>query len=197
LHLLFIFAAAFAKKDKVNASTVNYLRVNHFIMKTLFLIRHAKSSWATIGQPDHERPLELRGQKDAPRMAKYLKQLGVKPDLIVSSPAVRARTTAEYFAKEFGIDAKSIDIQQDIYEADERDIAHVIRSLPEDKHTVLIFGHNPTFTYVADSFSKKARLDNLPTCGIVQIEPNVDGVTWSKFHPNTAEVKGMFFPKTI
>jgi phosphohistidine phosphatase len=194
---LFIFAVAFDKKDKVNVLFTNFSRVNHFIMKTLFLIRHAKSSWATVVQRDHERPLELRGHNDAPRMAKHLKQLGIKPDLIVSSPAVRARTTAEYFAKEFGIDAKNIDIQQEIYEADERDIANVIRHLPDDAHTVLLFGHNPTFTYVADSYSKKVRFDNLPTCGIVQIELNTEGVTWDRFHPNTAEVKEFWFPKTI
>jgi phosphohistidine phosphatase len=194
---LSIFAVAFDKKDKVNAFLTNISRENNFIMKTLFLIRHAKSSWATLGQRDYERPLELRGHNDAPRMAKYLKKLGVQPDLIVSSPALRARTTAEYFAKEFGIDPKNIDFQKEIYEADERDIAHVIHSLPEDKHTVLLFGHNPTFTFVADSFSKKARIDNLPTCGIAQIEQNIEGVTWGKFHPNTAEIKGLFFPKTI
>ncbi|MDZ7877290.1 MAG: histidine phosphatase family protein [Saprospiraceae bacterium] len=166
-------------------------------MKTLFLVRHAKSSWAILGQRDHERSLELRGHNDAPRMAKYLKQLGIKPDLIVSSPAVRARTTAEYFAKEFGIDPQHIDIQQDVYEADERDIANVIRSLPDESYTVLLFGHNPTFTYVADSYSKEVRFENLPTCGIVQIEQNTEGGTWDKFNPKTAEVKGFWFPKTI
>jgi phosphohistidine phosphatase len=197
LYLLCNFAVAFDKKDKVNVLFINFSRVNHFIMKTLFLIRHAKSSWATFGQRDHERPLELRGHNDAPRMAKHLKQLGIKPDLIVSSPAVRARTTAEYFAKELGIDAKNIDIQEEIYEADERDIAHVIHSLPEDAHTVLMFGHNPTFTYVADSYSKKLQFDNLPTCGIVQIVLNTEGVTWDKFNPKTAEVKDYWFPKTI
>ena len=79
----------------------------------------------------------------------------------------------------------------------EKLIANVIRNLPEAAQTVLLFGHNPTFTYVADSYSKKVRFDNLPTCGIVQIELNTEGGTWAKFHPNTAEVKGFWFPKTI
>jgi phosphohistidine phosphatase len=166
-------------------------------MKTLFLIRHAKSSWASIGLRDHDRTLELRGHNDAPRMAKHLKKLGFTPDLIVSSPAVRARTTAEYFAKEFNMDAQSIDIQQDIYEADERTIQHIINELPETAETVLIFGHNPTFTYIADGFSKKDRFENVPTCGIVQIQSDTEGSPWTAFTPKNASVKAFWYPKTI
>jgi phosphohistidine phosphatase len=166
-------------------------------MKTLFLIRHAKSSWAAVGLRDFDRTLELRGHNDAPRMAKYLKNLGFKPDLIVTSPAMRARTTAEYFAREFNISTESIDNQQDIYEADERTIAHIIHELPESANTVLMFGHNPTFTYIADSYSKKHRFENIPTCGIVQIQSDTEGSPWETFNPKTAEVKGFWYPKTI
>jgi phosphohistidine phosphatase len=164
-------------------------------MKTLFLIRHAKSSWASVGLRDFDRTLELRGHNDAPRMAKHLKNLGFKPDLIVTSPAMRARTTAEYFAKEFNISPESIDNQQDIYEADERTIAHIIRELPDSANTVLLFGHNPTFTYIADGFSKTHRFENLPTCGIVQIQSNTEGSSWETFNPKTAQVKNFWFPK--
>jgi phosphohistidine phosphatase len=166
-------------------------------MKKLYLIRHAKSSWASPGLRDIERTLELRGHNDAPRMAKHLKKLGITPDLIVSSPAVRARMTAEYFAKEFEIDAQSIDIQKDIYEANEEDIAHIISLLPDDADTVFMFGHNPTFTYVADSFSKTHRFDNVSTCGVVQIRSNTEGGTWEKFNKFTAEVTAFWYPKTI
>ncbi len=166
-------------------------------MKTIFLIRHAKSSWATIGLRDFDRTLEQRGHNDAPRMAKHLKKLGFTPDALVSSPAVRARTTAEYFAKEFNIPAQNIDCQQDIYESDEQTIAHIIRELPEEADTVFLFGHNPTFTYVADSYAKNAHFENVPTCGIVQIQSNTEGSSWEKFNPKTAEVKGFWYPKTI
>jgi phosphohistidine phosphatase len=166
-------------------------------MKTLFLIRHAKSSWATIGLRDFDRTLELRGHNDAPRMAKHLKKLGAKPDLIVTSPAVRARMTAEYFAKEFNISPEDIDNQQDIYEADVSTIAHIIRELPDSVDTVLMFGHNPTFTYIADGFSKIDRFENVSTCGIVQIQSDTEGGTWENFNPKTAEVKGFWYPKTI
>ena len=166
-------------------------------MKTLFLIRHAKSSWANIGARDIERTLDQRGNIDAPRMAKHLKQLGIKPDLLVSSPAVRARTTAEYFAKEFNIAAESIDIQADIYEADAQTILHIIHELPDSVETVFLFGHNPTFTFVADSFSKTTRFDNVPTCGVVQIASNTEGASWKSFGVKTADVKGFWFPKGI
>ncbi len=166
-------------------------------MKTLFLIRHAKSSWASIGLRDIERTLEQRGHNDAPRMAKHLKKLGIQPDLLVSSPAVRARTTADYFAKEYGISSESIDIQADIYEADERTILHIIQELPDSVDTVFMFGHNPTFTYVADSFSKTTRFDNVPTCGVVQICSNTEGGSWEKFSFKTADVKEFWFPKGI
>lgn len=165
-------------------------------MKRLFLIRHAKSDWSSFSL-DIERPLNPRGHADAPRMAAYLKKLGFAPDLIVSSPAVRARTTAEYFAKIFDIPSQNIDIQQDIYDADERDIMHIISELPESASTVFLFGHNPTLTYVADNFAKKERFDNVPTCGIVQIVANTEGSTWEKLNPKTATATAHFFPKTL
>ena len=166
-------------------------------MKRLFLIRHAKSDWANSLLLDIERPLNARGHADAPHMAMHLKTKGFIPDLIVSSPAVRARTTAEYFAKAFNIPSESIDFQQDIYEADQRDIMHVISELPESAETVFLFGHNPTLTYVADNFSKKERFDNIPTCGIVEIHANTEGSLWQHFNPKTADAVASFFPKNL
>jgi phosphohistidine phosphatase len=169
-----------------------FKKTNTTNLKTLFIIRHAKSSWAEIGARDFDRVLDLRGHNDAPRMAKMLKMEGVKPDLIVSSPAMRAKTTAGYFAKEFGIDAQSIDYQQDIYEALVSDIDSVVRDLPNTAKVVFLFGHNPTLTYYTNRFNAK-QIDNLPTCGIVRIETNVDD--WSKMNEKNAKVTGLWFPK--
>ena len=166
-------------------------------MKRLFLIRHAKSDWGNPMLLDMQRPLNARGHADAPRMASHLKTLGFIPDLIVSSPAVRARTTAEYFAKTMGIPPLSIDFQSDIYEANETDIMHIIHELPESASTVFLFGHNPTMTYVADSFAKKQRFDNIPTCGIVQIQSNTEGSSWATFNRKTADAVASFFPKNL
>ncbi len=161
-------------------------------MKTIFIIRHAKSSWAELGARDFDRVLEKRGHNDAPLMAKILKEAGVQPDLIVSSPAKRAKTTALYFAKEFGMDAEQIDYQSDIYEAMETDIFNIVRDLPNTANVVLLFGHNPTLTYFSNNFNPDP-IENLPTCGIVRIALNVED--WSKFSDKTARVTGLWFPK--
>ena len=166
-------------------------------MKRLFLIRHAKSDWGNPLLLDMQRPLNERGHADAPRMASHLKSMGFIPDLIVSSPAVRARTTAEYFAKTMGIPALSIDFQSDIYEANESNIMHIIHELPESASTVFLFGHNPSMTYVADSFAKKDRFDDVPTCGVVQILSNTEGSSWTTFNRKTADVVAAFFPKNL
>ena len=161
-------------------------------MKTLFLIRHAKSSWADIGAKDIDRVLNDRGHNDAPEMAKFLKNKGISPDLIVSSPAKRAFMTASYFADALGISVKNIDIQNDIYEADEATLRHIIRGLPDNANTILLFGHNPTFTYFANRFAKDY-IDNVATCGIVQYELNA--AQWADFNEKTVAVKGYFYPK--
>ena len=161
-------------------------------LKTIFIIRHAKSSWAEIGTKDFDRPLDLRGHNDAPRMAKMLKSEQIHPDLIVSSPAMRARTTALYFSKEFGIDAQDINFQEDIYEAMELDILKTIQELPNSAKVVFLFGHNPSLTYFTNRFNDEP-IDNLPTCGIIRIHLNVDD--WSLFNEKTAKADGLWYPK--
>jgi phosphohistidine phosphatase len=160
--------------------------------KTLYLIRHAKSSWAEFGLRDIERTLEKRGHNDAPRMAKMLKNEGIQPDLLVSSPAVRAKTTALYFAKEFGIADTDIDIQRDVYEAMVSDIFNVVRELPDTAQVVFLFGHNPTFTDVANRFTQDY-IDNLPTCGIVRVESSA--ATWAEFSEKNGQKTGFWYPK--
>lgn len=161
-------------------------------LKTIFIIRHAKSSWTEIDARDFDRKLDLRGHNDAPRMAKILKAEGVQPDLIVSSPAMRAKTTASYFSKEFGIDDQNIDFQSDIYEAMESDIWHTIKDLPNTAKVVFLFGHNPTLTYFTNRFNATP-IDNLPTCGIVRIDMSVDD--WALFSEKNAKVTGLWYPK--
>ena len=163
-------------------------------MRTLFLIRHAKSSWDTPGLRDFNRPLNDRGLHDAPLMAKLLAKKGVKPDLLVSSPAKRALTTALFFAEAFDIRDDAVVHEQDIYEAAPGDIRHIISGLPDSAQTVMLFGHNPTLTEVANHYSEKL-IDNIPTCGIVQIESEAD--SWRAFHEGNAAVKKCFFPKEV
>lgn len=163
-------------------------------MRTLFLIRHAKSSWDNPGLRDFSRPLNERGIHDAPKMAKLLVKHGIKPNLLVSSPAKRALTTALFFAETFGIADEAVVREQDIYEAAPSDILQIINRLPDTAQTVMLFGHNPTLTEVANHFSEDP-IYNVPTCGIVWIESPVD--SWQAFNNGNATVKTCLFPKEV
>ncbi len=163
-------------------------------MRTLYLIRHAKSSWDNPGLRDFNRPLNERGQRDAPLMAALIAKMGIKPDLIVSSPARRAITTAQYFADVLGIADEDIVRNQDIYEAYPQEILRLISELPESAETVFMFGHNPTFTDVANRFSDDF-IENIPTCGIVRIESPAD--SWRSFYEGNARVNAQYFPKAV
>ncbi len=163
-----------------------------FTMKTVYLVRHAKSSWDHPDLRDIERPLNERGLRDAPLMAKLLQGKGVKPDAIISSPAVRALTTASFFKIELGLEGQDLLIRDEIYEAFPMLILKLIQLLPEDFKTVLIFGHNPTFTGVANMFSK-SYISNIPTCGVVEIKAKVDH--WPDFNEKNAEVTEYYYPK--
>ncbi len=163
-------------------------------MRTLFLIRHAKSSWGNPGLRDVNRPLNERGMHDAPAMAKMLVKRGVKPDLIVSSPAKRALTTALFFAEAFGIAAEQVKKEQTIYEATPQEILDIISRLPAEAHAVLLFGHNPTFTEVVNCFTEDF-IDNVPTCGIVQIESKAE--QWGDMYEGNSRVVACFFPKEV
>ncbi len=161
-------------------------------MKTFYLVRHAKSSWDNGDLKDIERPLNERGLKDAPFMAKMMKSKGVEPDLIVSSPAIRALTTAAYFKNELSVEGEDFWVRDDIYEAMSHVIIDVIHRLPEDCETAMVFGHNPTFTNVANQFTKKY-IDNIPTCGVVCIQS--EAATWPEVSEVNSKVVATFFPK--
>ena len=163
-------------------------------MRTLYLVRHAKSSWDNPGIRDFDRPLNSRGLHDAPRMGRLLRQLGVKPDLLVSSPAKRALTTAQFFAEAFDLPATSIVQNQAVYEALPNTILRVISQFPDAAGTVFLFGHNPTFTDVSNFFSDK-HIDNLPTCGVIRIV--TQAVHWAEMHEGNSRVTAHFFPKDV
>lgn len=161
-------------------------------MKTLYLIRHAKSSWDHPGLRDIQRPLNERGLRDAPVMARILRARTDSPVLIVSSPAKRALTTALFFAEAFGIPDESVVRNPAIYEASLPELLQVIRALPNAAETILLFGHNPTFTDVANLFSEDF-VANIPTCGIIQIESEALG--WENFDETNSRLVWKIFPK--
>lgn len=139
-------------------------------MKTLYLIRHAKSSWkdaATLS--DAQRPLNERGKRDAPFMGKVLHQKRFMPDLWLSSPAVRALKTARIIAEQTGADKDRIVLRPEIYEASPYGILSIVQGLDDAAQSAVLFGHNPAFTEVVNWYADSPLL-NLPTCGIAAIE---------------------------
>lgn len=164
-------------------------------MRTLYLVRHAKSSWGNPGLRDFDRPLNERGLHDAPKMAQMLAEQGIKPDLLVSSPAKRALTTALFFAEAFQIASESVRREPEIYEAFPTTILRIISQLPDEAHTIFMFGHNPTFTEVVNQFMENDFVDNVPTCGVIKISSSAPD--WKSFYEGNSKVTACLFPKEV
>jgi len=135
-------------------------------MKMLFLVRHAKSSWDDTALPDKDRPLDDRGKRDAPKMGKRLAKRDVKPDLILSSPAMRALTTAEIIAKKLDYKLKDIVVDDRLYGGEVEDLLNVIHKLGDKPERVMLFGHNPELTELAHRLSSE--ITHMPTCAVAE-----------------------------
>ena len=144
-------------------------------MKTLFLIRHAKSSWDNTALPDKDRPLDDRGKRDAPKMGKRLQERDVKPDMILSSPAIRALTTAEIIAKKLDYKLKDIVVDDRLYAGQADDLLDVIHELGDKLERVMLFGHNPELTELAHRLSSE--IARMPTCAVAEF--TFDAKSWS------------------
>lgn len=161
-------------------------------MKILYLVRHAKSSWENADLSDFERPLNKRGLRDAPFMGKILSEKIDSPQLIISSPAKRAITTANIIAEYLKYDQKNIVREEKIYHAVVSDLMRIIYSVPDTINSLMVFGHNPTFTQTVNYLSNK-NIDNIPTCGLVQINFEFD--SWNDLEGNTGKQILFEFPK--
>lgn len=158
-------------------------------MKKVIIIRHAKSSWSDFGLSDFDRPLDKRGQHDAPNMASRLRKLGHIPDVIFSSDALRAKTTAGYFAKEFNVALKEI---KKLYHGLPEEYLNIINSTSEEFGTVALFGHNPGITIIANSI-KKGCTDNVPTCGIIIAQCSL--MPWGLMDWHNMDMIDLIYPK--
>lgn len=161
-------------------------------MKRLYIIRHAKSDWSDPALSDFDRPLNQRGEKDAPLMGKIVAEHHPRPDLILSSPAVRARTTAETISRKWGYETEKIVFDQDLYLADTRKIVETVRHLPAWADTVCIVGHNPGLTLFAEHISGCV-IDNIPTCGIVAVRLKQN--EWNTIGKGSAQLLFFDYPK--
>lgn len=163
-------------------------------MKTLYIVRHAKSSWDFPQLQDYERPLIPKGVTRTKKIADFLIAKGVKPDLIVSSYATRAIETAEILAKELKYPDTDIITNSSIYNADDESIFSVIYAFPDDKSSVLMVGHNPTFTQLANHFLKE-RIHYLPTSAVVSV--SFDTNSWTHIDSCKHQVNFVAIPKNL
>jgi phosphohistidine phosphatase len=153
-------------------------------MKTLYIVRHAKSSWDDPDLDDFDRPLNERGEKDAPHMGKRLRDKSVNPDVIYSSPAVRAITTATFIAKALDYPVKEIKTDRRLYHADLDVLMEIVHRSDDNHDSIMIAGHNPGLTEFVNNLMED-KISNLPTASVMAIEFDVDtwrGVAWSKGH---------------
>ena len=163
-------------------------------MKRLFLCRHAKSSWKDLSLDDIDRPLNKRGKENAPEMGRRLNAQGIRPDLIISSPAKRALKTARCLAKELDFDKKKIRIMEEIYGAYAEELLEIIRGIDNDAELVIIVGHNPETTVLANILGD-LDIDNVPTCGIVALDFSV--VSWAQVRKGKGTLAFFDYPRKI
>ena len=162
-------------------------------MKTVLIIRHAKSSWGGIGQKDFERPLDASGETDAAKMALKISDKNLPIDLLVSSTANRAATTCLYFAEVNKIQHTEIVFLDKLYNAPEYIFTDVIAALDDSKNTVAIFAHNPGITEYVSTLCSNVEFYDMPPCGVFAVSANVE--SWINFE--NAEKQFLFFESPI
>lgn len=141
-------------------------------MKTLLILRHAKSSWSNARLADHDRPLNARGRRDAPRMGRLLQQEDLMPDLIISSSAERALTTAELVAMESGYDNAML-VTRDLYHAMPEDYVDVLRAQGGEARRVMVVGHNPGVEELLDDLTGEE--ERMPTAALALVYLPIHG----------------------
>lgn len=161
-------------------------------MKTLTLVRHAKSSWKDTTVADHDRPLNKRGERDAPFMARRIDVAGIRPSLILSSTAVRAWTTAKIIARHLGYPQEFLQREKDLYLASLYGLLDVVAAQDDAFNSLMIVGHNPGLTDFAD-FLSPGLTDNLPTAGVVAV--GIDRDDWSLYERPATELVAYDYPK--
>jgi phosphohistidine phosphatase len=163
-------------------------------MKTIYIVRHAKSSWDNPGVDDHDRPLAASGVKKTKLIIDFLKKNNVLPDLMMSSTAERAKKTAFMIANGLGYPIEEVLVDRKLYHASPDNILDELYIQPDSINSVMIFGHNPTLTYFVNQFIDPPII-NLPTSGVVVIEFATE--KWSEI--GSAKYRTLFtvFPKML
>lgn len=161
-------------------------------MKTLLLLRHAKSSWDDVSLRDFERPLADRGKRDAPRMGEELKLRAPLPDLIISSPAARARQTTQAIVDAGGLTAR-LEFNDSIYGATSGELMRLVRRLPDAVDCALMVGHNPGFEEVVSRLTGSD--ERMPTAALACIEFQIDH--WNDLEDGAGRLIWLLTPKQL
>jgi len=159
-------------------------------MKNIIFVRHAKSSWESFSIPDHDRPLNARGKRDATNMGKKLKELGIIPEIILSSSAKRAKKTAKKIASELNIE--NILIEEELYHAPPIIFMQIISKITEQYKNVMIVAHNPAMTDIINNFTNDS-IFNVPTTGIFSVKFNVNN--WQEVSFENGKLQDFIYPK--
>ncbi len=163
-------------------------------MKTLTLLRHAKSSWKDTTLADRDRPLNKRGERDAPKMGRRIDAAGIRPSLIVSSPAVRAWRTATIVAKALGYPLEFLQREKDLYLASLDELLDIVMQTDEGFNNLMVVGHNPGLTDFAN-FLQPGLTHNLPTAGVVTV--NIEQDSWNLYERPKTELAYHDWPKKV
>lgn len=163
-------------------------------MKTLYIIRHGKSAWDNPSVRDHDRTLLPEGIERTKKVAKFLADKNIKPDLIVSSSATRAFETAKIIAHQLHYPEADIRVETDIYDQGTAYLMELLYGLPNEVSSVMLIGHNPTFTHFANKFMDKS-IDALATTGTVSISFNTD--KWEELHLASKITNFVVVPKML
>ncbi len=161
-------------------------------MKILYLVRHSKSSWKDLSLKDFDRPLSKRGKKDALLMADYLTKKKVDIDLIISSPAKRTLETSNILTQKISF-SKKVQLEQLLYQASLKNIFSVIMKIDEQFQNIMLIGHNPALTILAN-YLLKENIDNIPTSGIVAIKFVFE---WKNISENCGTLLFYDYPKKL
>lgn len=161
-------------------------------MKRLVLVRHAKSSWSDPSAADFDRKLNKRGKRDAPFMAEKLAERDIRADLIIASPAKRAKKTAKHMAKAINYESSKIYYTEDAYSFAAPDLFEIIRKIDDKNEEVLFVGHNYGLTDFGEQLTGETLL-NIPTAGIVCMTCQIP--SWSEIQPGCATLKFFDYPK--
>jgi len=161
--------------------------------KQLVLMRHAKSDWSGVSNNDFERELNSRGYRDAPKMGVRIKlEKKFNADLAISSSAARAKLTARYVCEQLNYSEDSIHYDEDIYEGSLRTLLRIVNDIDNKHNRVIIFGHNPGFTYFAEFLTKLA-IGNIPTSGVISITFEVN--SWQLISEGLGHLDWFIYPK--